>query len=270
MNKSNRFGRVVNPEWATVSNRIGWLLETRFHGNRSAMAKRIGFSHTIIARVVGGANPGPRLRDAIATHLHVDPDWLRTGKGQPFAVSATDPSSAMPVSGVLLPGPPQHHQDQIIHWITVPEVVSSPSRYWLTLRAVQPIVRQPSSGFRTGDHLLMETDPAKFPSETDLFDHLCVLRSLTGGVELRLAMVRYYPASIDDGDARLEADVTEPAETEKQVVEHVYRHYPDGEVRHQARRSPVAENRSLVTMPPFVRYTDIVSVWLKVLRRPSA
>src|SRR4051812_9308103 len=73
-----------NPEWTTVNGRVRWLVKTRFAGNRSAMAKAIGFSHTVIANVVNGKAPGRRLLEAIAARLGVDAVWLREGEGQPF------------------------------------------------------------------------------------------------------------------------------------------------------------------------------------------
>ena len=75
-------------------------------------------------------------------------------------------------------------------------------------------------------------------------------------------------ASIDSGDERLEADFPEPAKASPEVVEHVYRRYPDGEVSHYERRSDQVENQGMEPMLPVIRYTDVVSVWLKILRRP--
>src|SRR5262249_5352380 len=163
-------------EWATMKGRIGWLVKTRFGGNRSKMAKAIGFSHTIIANVTRDDDPktpGRRLLEAITSRLGVDPVWLQTGAGQPFPreVEAGTGGAAPRVPPPGPPGPPLDHQALISgDWAELPEVVASPTTYWLALMSSQPIVQQQSSGFRPGDHLLMETDPAKFPRETHFHD----------------------------------------------------------------------------------------------------
>lgn len=257
-----------NPEWASVSSRVAWLAKVRFSNSRSALAKAIGFSHTIVVEVAKGRAPGPRLVDAIVNRLHVDRGWLETGKGQPFP-SDMDSPSRIPVADTPLPGPPASHREMLTGWIIVPEVVASPTLYWLVLKSSQPLLRQRSSGFCPGDQLLMETDPAKFPKEADIHGDLCVVRGGVGGGELRLATVRYYAASTaDDGPARLEAEFPEPVQSEEGVIERVYRHHPDGELGYYERRVGQPEPRWSEPTLPVARYTDIVSVWLKILRRP--
>lgn len=248
--------------WGTAAARIKWLVEAKFDGNRSAMAKAIGYSHSIISRVVAGTKPGRRLREAVVQQLHVNPEWMERGVGQPFTEDRGIPVADMPLTGPLAA-----NQAMLTDRVTVPEVVSSPTAYWLTLKSSQPIVKVPASGFRTGDHLLIETDPAKFPREADLRDRLCVVQAGAGG-ELRLAIVTYYPASMDDGPARLEAEFPEPVQSDQDVVERVYRHDSDGVVRYHERRLGQPEARHSEPTLPLIRYTDIVSVWLKILHRP--
>jgi hypothetical protein len=248
------------------------LVETRFDGNRSALARAIGFSHAMISRVVAGTKPGRRLLAAVANHLHVNPAWLAKGQGQPFPEEAAG-GPGIPVTNILLPGPPAAHQAMLTGWLTVPEVVESSTAFWLVLKSSQPIVRRPSSGFRTGDQLLMETDPFKFPREADMRDDLCVVRG-EGGADLRLAAVSYYAASMDSGPARLEADYYDaapPEAADQSVVENVYRHHPDGVVEHFQRHHTHVPGWTLrpVLEPDLsqIRYTDVVAVWLKILRR---
>src|SRR5262249_48887045 len=103
---------VANPAWATISKRVEWLVSARLGGKKSAMAKAIGFSHTIVAKVIDGkVEPGPRLKDAIISKLHVNPVWLETGEGQPFPDSDVD--RGIPVTNVLLPGSPLSNQQFI-------------------------------------------------------------------------------------------------------------------------------------------------------------
>lgn len=270
MSNSRKGTAGQKPEWATVNGRVRWLVTTRFGGNRSGMAKAIGFSHTVIANIVNGKAPGRRLLEAIATRLGVDLVWLQGGEGQPFRrESGAGAGRGIPVTDVLLPGPPLDNQALITgDWVDVPEVVASPTVYWLALKSSQPIARQPSSGFRVGDHLLMETDPAKFPPETSFHQRLCLVRAVAAGGELRLATVTHFPASMDDGPTRLEAEFPEPVRSNSGVVERVYRHEADGEVRYYERRIGRPATRWTEPDLPIIRYSDIVSVWLTLLRRP--
>jgi hypothetical protein len=274
MSKSRRTGSAPNPEWATIHSRVAWLVRTRFKNSRSALAKAIGFSHTIVAEVAKDRVPGPRLIDAIVTRLHVDRAWLEHGEGSPFARhDEALTGRGIPMTNVLLPGPPSAHREMITGgWVTVPEIVASPSVYWLALQSTQPVVKKSSSEFRTGDHLLMETDPAKFPKEDRLWGEVCVVRDGAGGSQLKLAAIEYRSASEDTGDPRLEADYFDAADPDQTVVEDVYRRFPDGLVQHFQRRLKQEGRRSAMRVMdpllPVIRYTDIVSVWLKILRRP--
>jgi hypothetical protein len=51
--------------WKTVGQRIAWLLDTKFMGNRSEMGRAAGVSHSVISRVVSGKKlPGRHLLTA--------------------------------------------------------------------------------------------------------------------------------------------------------------------------------------------------------------
>jgi hypothetical protein len=273
MSKSRDKQKAPNPAWGTAAARIKWLVEARFGGNRSALAKAVGFSHTIVGRVVAGAKPGRHLLDAVVTRLGVDRDWLDSGEGQPFPPERADGDRGIPVAKSPLPGPPLSHQPLLEGWIVVPEIVPSPTLYWLALKRGQPIVAKSSSGFRAGDLLLMETDPAKFPREADLFGDLCVVQAGGGGSVLRLATVEYRGwGGPDDEPAHIEADYHDAAKADQTVIEHVYRHYPNGDIRHSQNRRPPGRGEAPAAEPsaPTIRYTDIVSVWRRILRRPLA
>ena len=260
-----------NPEWATVNDRVQWLVKERFEGNRTAMARAIGFSHTVIANVVKGKPPGRRLLEAIAHRLGVDLAWLRAGEGRPPPKIGAAAGQGILVHNAVLPGPAHEYQTATPDvWMSVvPEVVPSPTRYWLSLRSSQPIVRQKSSGFLGGDYLLMESDPAKFPKASDLRSRLCGVPDATCGGELRLAHVTHYEASNDDGRARLLAEFPEAEDSTRGVVERVYRHLPDGEIDYFERRPDRPEPRWQSEIdPPEIRYSQIVSVWLQILHRP--
>ncbi len=252
--------------WATLAGRVRWLVEAKFAGSRSALGRAIGFSHTAIANVVAGKPPGPRLRDAIVSRLGVDPGWLQAGAGQPFPTDTFDAARGLPVTTVPLPGPPARHQALITGgWLVVPCVAPTPTAYWLSLAAGDPVVRQPRAGLLAGDHLLVEADPARFPAEARLQNTLCVIRG-AGTTPPRLAWVMYYRADGVEAPERLEAEFPAPPRQE-QVVEHVYTHLPGGEIRHHERRLGRATART-EPMHPLIRYADIVGVWQGVLFRP--
>ena len=268
------------PDWATASGRVEWLVDTRFQGNRSAMARAVGFSHAIISEVVrGGRTPGPRLRGAIADRLGVDPVWLNTGAGQPFVPGPpVHVEDGLFVSPTPLPGLPPVISDPTRGGRAGPPVVApSPTRYWLKLTSADPLVRVSGARFFPDDRLLLEADPAAFPPPAMLFERLCVVRTPASGGVPRLATLTFYPDDPGDGPARLEADFHDGAAADGGIVEDVYRRYPGGEIRHVRRpvREVTVKGRTRVvpagrsaSAPPVVAYETVAAVWLQVLYRP--
>ena len=271
------------PDWSTVPARVVWLLETRFGGNRSAFAAAIRFSHTAVNMVARGERkPGPKLLTAIANSLRVRPGWLLRGEGQPFADIEGLVGRGVPTSGLMLPGAPQDHQHMLDGGgLDLGDALFAPSQYWLRLHSDQPIVSPPYRGFRTGDHLLMETSPERFPAKDALTSRVCVVRIGPAETALRLAGVTYYEGSVEDGPERLEADTFALAgDPKKMAREEVYRHLPNGEIQHRTRRLEMRTYRgrerpfpidegSREPAPPRIRDRDIVAVWLGVLYRPG-
>jgi hypothetical protein len=266
-------------DWSSPAGRLRWLLETRFRGNATAFAEMIGFSHTIIGKVARGQSPGRRLLEAVARNLPVSPTWLLTGGGQPFLV-APDVGGGrpgLPVSQVVLPGPPLEHQDLLTgDWVDATPVPLGPSQYWLELVQSQPILRDKTRGFRVGDRILMETDRTRFPRKATLYDHLCVVRLADRMPSPVLAAVNYH-LSGEEPEENIEADPFDSEPDPSQLVrEEVYVHLPNGEVRHEQRRLRSARfwnQERLVPMDssepdlPSIQYHDIVAVWLQLIRR---
>lgn len=275
-------GRAAAADWTTPAARVAWLVESRYGGNRSAFAHAIQLSHTAINKVVSGRPPGRRLLTAIVTRLRVSPAWLLTGVGQPFLEpAALGDRVGLPVVQTLLPGPPVEHQDLLSGgWIDVSQGLFAPSQYWLLLTSAQPIVRDPARGFKVGDQLLIETDRARFPKPGQLLGRLCVVRFPGGDPPLKLGAVSHHAADVDTGPERLEVDTFDLAlDPSRLIREEVYRHYPHGEIRHAQRCHKIVESRGRkLAVPlgerdvepalPRIDYTDIVAVWLHILRRP--
>jgi hypothetical protein len=269
------------PDWSSKSARVRWLLDTRFQGNRSAFAKAVGFSHTIVARVVGGQDPGQRLMTAIVERLGVNSDWLMIGVGQPFAKPVDAAQAGLPLVRVPLPGHPMDHQN--VWEGLVPDPVGPmtvASRYWLELAPGQPLVESGTPGFLPGDRLLMETDRARFTRNQDLDNRLCVIRTRTDG-KIRLGKVEYVPAGDVDDPERLEVEYFKATpDASDAVQEHAYRHHPDGRIEFKFRtlhRGHVGGREKLVPAWQLedhfgglrVELTDIVAVWLDILFRPA-
>jgi transcriptional regulator with XRE-family HTH domain len=272
------------PDWSSRAARVRWLIDTRFKGNRSRFAEAIGLSHTAVNKVAaGGQEPGLKLLTAIREALRVSPAWLLDGEGQPFRDPSDLDSQGVPMTEVLLPGPPLEHMDQVTGGLVqFADRLFTPTQYWLRLTSDQPLVRKRHLGFRAGDRLLMETDRVKFPREEKLFSRLCVVRFPDEGGRLRLAAVTHYDADPDTGPAHLEADPFEHDTDEANLITEVaYRHHPSGEItRHERQFLPKQVRGRTVAVPldemtnlepqlPAVRYTDVVAVWLNVLHRPS-
>ncbi len=260
-------------DWGTAAGRVRWLVETRYKSNRSAFAAAIKVSHTAINKVVtGDREPGRKLLAAIARELGINPTWLLTGQGQPGGGP-----SGLPISQQLLPGPPLEHLALLSgRWVDLPGQLFTPSQYLLEVASSEPILREPRRGFRVGDQLLMDTDRTRFPREQGLEEHLCIVRLSGKDPPLRLAEVTHY----DVETGLLEVDTFDQGPDKPALVrEEVYRHYPDGQIRHSQRQFKLVQSpegkRSVLVPPgagepmlPMIQYADIVAVWVQILRRP--
>ena len=269
-------------DWDTPGKRVTWLLNLRFKGNRSEMARAIEFSHAAIGQVVSGdKTPGGRMLTAIIEKLGVDAEWLLKGQGEPFGTRPEGPDNSrwMPVSDRLFPDRlPQELNVLSDRTIEVPDIRPS-SQYWLRLRNGEPILGEGIHGFVQDDLVLLETDPARFPTEENMREHLCAVKSAPGETpSVKLGSVDFIPGGEEDGPARLEVDTFERL-PEDNVREIVVRHHPDGRVegferlcrkrlfRGEVRYVPLDQTSMLE--PPLRRidYLDIVAVWTGILYR---
>ena len=99
MAKKERQSSIAPGPEATLGDRVTWLLDHVWNGNRSEMARAIGVTHSVLTKVAAGQqNPGRRLLDAVASHPKISPAWLLTGQGEPLvAVSPETPTGGWPV-----------------------------------------------------------------------------------------------------------------------------------------------------------------------------
>jgi hypothetical protein len=241
-------------------------------------------SHTLINKVVNGQPPGRKLLTAITDKLRVEPTWLLTGQGQPFKdAAAAGGRAGIPIFRVPPPGPALEHLDLVTGgWFDLSAQLAAGSQYWLKLTRDQPILREQARGLLVDDLLLMETDCSRFPRAGLLHNELCVVRFSDGDPLLKLAAISFNrEPEMESG--YLTADPFDLMPDPRTLIrEEVYRHYPDGRVSHhknslQARESkgkkrprPAPLNElQLAPMLPRIDYTDIVAVWLEILRRPG-
>src|SRR3954463_7812964 len=115
----------TDPE--TLAGRIAWLLIHLFGGHLRRMAEAVGLSHSVLSKIIGGRQgAGRRTVEAIAAHPRVNPVGLLQRQGGPvlagppkgggeplLAVRQHAPGEVwpVPVSRVILPGPPASHPE---------------------------------------------------------------------------------------------------------------------------------------------------------------
>lgn len=155
----------VTPKRSPETERVMLVLERLWAGNKTAMARDLGVSTSLINKVAyGERSPGRKLLNALANHPTVDEIWLLTGQGEPFTdknrVQIGSSSSLLPVADHVLPGSPDKHQ---AHFVTRIDLLSAewarPSRYLLRVGSGWSIVQEAGSRIAAGDLLLVETEP---------------------------------------------------------------------------------------------------------------
>ena len=271
-------------DWSTPAARVKWLVENVSKGNRSAFADTVGVTHPTISKVVAGKPPGRKLLTFIAQHLRVNSEWLLTGEGQPFRDEAEQGGASwVPISATPLPGSPQDNPDLVSRdWVVDCRTLFRPTQYWLRLGPREPITREPSRGFLSGDLILLESDRRLFPREALLNEQLCVIRFPGGDVPLKLAAVRY---DAGEGAERFGSGLwADPFDLEpdpsRQVEEVTYRHYPDGRVTRKSKplvlkefrggeRAVPLDSNEVEPACPQILYGDVVAVWTGILSRPG-
>src|SRR4051794_12838565 len=81
-----------------VAERLKWLLQDKWKGSRSAMAKEIKMSLSAIIHVITGQQqPGRQLLPSIVQNSDVNARWLLIGEGSPYT------GTAIPVAHQVLP-----------------------------------------------------------------------------------------------------------------------------------------------------------------------
>ena len=69
----------------TINDRIAQLINEKCEGNKSAFARRLNITPAYAAQLYSGARePSDRTIQDICREFSVNPEWLRTGEGEPY------------------------------------------------------------------------------------------------------------------------------------------------------------------------------------------
>ena len=119
----------------TIGDRVRHLLELRWGGNQTEMAREIGCSQSTLSQVAHGKEPGKRLTTMIASHQDVNQTWLLHGDGEPLVAngnSATFSPFRIPIVTHPLDGIP--NQDAVSALYDAPAEYRKDTCYWLELQ----------------------------------------------------------------------------------------------------------------------------------------
>ena len=154
--------------------RLRLVLERKFDSNQTRLANAMGVSHTLVNLVVRAGQPPTRhLMARVGTIEGVNPRWADTGDGEAFIA---DTRGTLPVSGVLLPGPPAEHP----HLMTGERFAVAPafdraSCYYCRLPQGHPATTVDPWRLLPGDLLLLETSREVISVPAALTRKMCVL-----------------------------------------------------------------------------------------------
>lgn len=195
---------------ATTSERVTWLLDHVWGCNRSAMARDVGCSPSVLTKIAAGSqSPGRRLLTAISAHPKVNPSWLLAGTGEPLLADSSEVPEAgwpLPISKQALPGAPKAHHD-LLSGESFPTAGAfyRPSRYWLEVQSREPLLRMRHLCLRPRDLLLVETDPSYWPQARMVHERICVVPAKKENVEL--GFVTQHEGDEDDPAEYLSIDM---------------------------------------------------------------
>ncbi len=209
------------------------LVRELFDGSNRKMATFINCSHSAINAVVAGNRaPGFDFLATLASHERVNPDWLLTGRGVPFADQV--PSAwRLPVTAQMLPGPVGDHGDMLSQaTFPVPQEFCFDSRYWLEVhRAGDPGV-DTQGWLLPGDLLLIESERSRFPAFDTEGGSLCVVALPGKSPPLQFAHIEIHRSWDEDGQLEEEYAECRPLLTEAGPViqEYAVRRTPRGKL----------------------------------------
>jgi hypothetical protein len=156
-------GQKPNPQqvkWQMAARkRLILVLHRLFDGNQSRLARALGVTQALVNIVVREVQPPTRnLMARLGAIPRVNPRWADTGEGEPIL---PDYRGTLPVSDVLLPGPPADQAAlRIGERFAVAPVYDRNSCYFWRLPARHPAAAVDAWRLLPGDLLLLETSRA--------------------------------------------------------------------------------------------------------------
>ncbi len=254
--KSNR------PAASALGERITWLLDHVWDGNRSAMSRDVGCSPSVITKVAAGSqSAGRRLLTAIANHPKINPTWLLSGIGEPLLADSPEvPAAGWPLEITRQPllGAPADCPG-LLSGESFPTAGAfyRESRYWIEVQPRDPLLRLRHLRIAAKDLLLIETDKSYWSQIHLVQDRICVVEQ-QGVAEL--AFVHHHEGDPDDPNEHLYVEMPYEQETGDRLV--IVRLRADGSTETKVREPapPLPRTRT-------IRSSQILGVCLMVVRR---
>jgi hypothetical protein len=258
-------------EWqAAARKRIQVVLERLYDTNQTRLANALHVSHTLVNLVVRAVQPPTRnLMARLGTIEGVNPHWAATGEGEPFV---PDTRGTLPISEVLLPGPPASHSHLMTgERFTVAPAFDRPSCYFWRLPNGHPAAAVNAWRLRSGDLLLLEF--REVTSAATITEKMCVLRGgILGRADPMYGMVNLDPKGrlvFEDDRPRLRFDhlpSSEPVDSPMPQVK-----VPSARTRRVRNLERDAKNAGERTADPYrslpiFDVTHILSVQLVMVR----
>lgn len=182
---------------STPADRVTWLLKQVWSDNRSAMARDIGVTHSVLTKIASGTQaPGRQVLSKLAEHPKVNPTWLLTGSGEPLLVKNDSPEEGwpLPIAAQALPGDMEKFRALLSgESFPVAGAFYRPSRYWLRVSVHEPLAKVPQAALNIDDLVLLETDPI-FWNHGEMVDkRIVAVRSCDKDRPPRLGLAAWRP-----------------------------------------------------------------------------
>lgn len=186
-------------EWQRAAReRVLMILEQRYAGHQTRLANALGVTPALVSAIVRSVQPPTRnLMARLGAVEGINPHWAATGEGEPFGA---DTRGTLPVSDVLLPGPPASHPQFLTGTrFSVPPAYDRPSCYYWRLPNGHPVTAVAGWRLSPGDLLLLESAEAVI-SHPEL---LVGKKLVVSGRSLGRAEPVYGEVSLDEQGRRL-------------------------------------------------------------------
>ncbi|MCE9567114.1 MAG: hypothetical protein K8U57_34355 [Planctomycetes bacterium] len=155
-------GKKPTPEevaWQEAAReRLRVVLERKFGSNQSRLATALGVTQALVNIVIRSVQPPTRnLMAKLGAIEGVNPHWAHTGVGVPFG---PDTHGTLPISDVLLPGPPANHISLMTgERIAVAPAFDRPTCYCWRFQAGHPALAVGDWALLPGDLALLDSSP---------------------------------------------------------------------------------------------------------------